>query len=206
MQHRPIHDPPSYMMYSDYLQVDAKGPLTFIPPSMYGPPEFVHVDWKDTDDPRLIFKQFGRGTVAWMPWNLGALYCMHSSEAHARLMHDLIDHLLPNGRQLITNAHPLVDITLMKQGDHHLIHLVNLSGHSETAYFNPVPMTDIEVQVKGEFRHASAIRGGQRLAISHAAGYSASAFTVPCLTEYELIELQLTETCESRSKETYVRP
>lgn len=102
-------------LYGDYLQVDAKGPLTFIPPSMYGPPELVHVDWKDTDAPGLIMKQFGKGTVAWLPWNLGALYYMHSSEAHARLVGDLIDHLLPRGRQLTTNAHPLVEITLMKR-------------------------------------------------------------------------------------------
>ncbi len=33
-------------MYGDYLEVEATGPLTFIPPSMYGPPELVHVDWK----------------------------------------------------------------------------------------------------------------------------------------------------------------
>ena len=35
-------------MYGDYLQVEPEGasPITFIPPSMYGPPEFVHVDWK----------------------------------------------------------------------------------------------------------------------------------------------------------------
>ncbi len=176
------------MMYGDYLQVDAKGPLTFIPPSMYGPPEFVHVDWKDTDAPGLIIKQFGRGTVAWLPWNLGEIYYMHSSEAHARLIHDLIDRLLPNGRQLITNAHPLVDITLMKQGDHHLIHLVNLSGHSETAYFDPVPMANIELKVKGTYHRASAIRGGQKLPISQSGDYS--TLTLPSLIEYEMIELQ----------------
>jgi hypothetical protein len=175
-------------MYGDYLQVDAKGPVTFIPPSMYGPPELVHVDWKDTDAPGLIIKEFGRGTVAWLPWNLGSLYYMHSSDAHAALMRDLIDHLLPRGRQLKTNAHPLVDITLMKQGDHHLVHLVNISGHSETAYFKAVPMTGITVQLKGAFQSAKAIRSGQDLAVSRQGEYS--AFTVPSLAEYEIVELR----------------
>jgi hypothetical protein len=176
------------MMYGDYLQVDAKGPITFIPPSMYGPPELVHVDWKDTDAPGLVIKQFGRGTVAWMPWNLGALYYMHSSEAHARLIHDLIDRLLPNGRQLVTNAHPLIDITLMKQGDHHLVQLVNISGHSETAYFNPVPMNSIEIKLKGNYGKATAVRSGKELGISRSGEYS--AFTLPALDEYEVIELR----------------
>jgi hypothetical protein len=175
-------------MYGDYLQVDAKGPLTFIPPSMYGPPEFVHVDWKDTDMPGLIIKQFGKGTVAWLPWNLGSLYYRHSSEAHAAIVHDLIDHLLPSGRQLKTNAHPLVDITLMKQGDRHLVHLVNVSGHSETAYFRSIAMANIEVQVKGTFDHATAVRTGKQLAVTHSAGYS--RFVVASLEDYELLEVK----------------
>jgi hypothetical protein len=176
------------MMYGDYLQVDAKGPITFIPPSMYGPPELVHVDWKDTDAPGLIIKRFGRGTVAWMPWNLGALYYMHSTEAHSRLIHDLIDRLLPGGRQLITNAHPLVDISLMKQGDHHLLQLVNISGHSETAYFNPVRMNSTEMKLKGNFSKATAVRSGQELAVTQSGKYS--TFTLPALEEYELIEIR----------------
>ena len=176
-------------MYGDYTQVDAQaGPLTFIPPSMYGPPELVHGDWKDTNDPGLIIKQFGKGTVAWLPWNLGDLYYRNSSEAHAALIHELLDHLLPNGRQLKTNAHPLVDVTLMKQGDHHLVQLVNISGHSETAYFNPVPMINIRIELKGSFHLAKALRSGKQLSIAESHGYS--AFTLPTLNEYELIEIR----------------
>ena len=60
-------------MMGDYLQVEPQGdsPITFIPPSMYGPPEFVHVDWKDTADPGLVMKNIGQGKVAWLPWDLG---------------------------------------------------------------------------------------------------------------------------------------
>jgi Hypothetical glycosyl hydrolase 6 len=176
-------------MYGDYTQVDAQaGPLTFILPSMYGPPELVHVDWKDTNDPGLIIKQFGKGTVVWLPWNLGDLYYRNSAEAHAALIHDLLDHLLQNGRQLKTNAHPLVDITLMKQGDRHLVQLVNLSGHSETAYFNPVPMNNIRIELKGSFHLAKAIHSGKQLSIAESRGYS--VFTLPSLDEYELIEIR----------------
>jgi hypothetical protein len=175
-------------MYGDYLEVEAKGPLTFIPPSMYGPPELVHVDWKDTDAPGLIVKQFGKGTVAWLPWNLGALYYMHSSEAHRRLVRDLIDRLLPQGRQLTTNAHPLVEITLMKQGDHTLVHLVNLSGHSQTGYFDAVPMSNIEVRVRGAFGSAKEVGAGRELPVSRRGEYS--EFTVPSLGEYEMVDLR----------------
>jgi hypothetical protein len=178
------------MMYGDYLQVQPEGsnPITFIPPSMYGPPEFVHIDWKDTEDPGLITKSIGQGKVAWLPWDIGGLYYRHSQEAHSRLLSDLIDGMLPDGRQLKTNAHPLVQITWMRQRDWRLVQLVNLSGHSDTAYFNPVAMMGIRIAVKGSVRSAQAVRSGQNLAVANDGGYA--QFVLPALDEYELIELR----------------
>jgi hypothetical protein len=178
------------MMYGDYLQVKAEGenPITFIPPSMYGPPEFAHIDWKDTDDPGLVLKTMGRGKAAWLPWDTGALYYKHSLEAHARLMSDLIDSMLPDGRQLKTNAHPLVEITWMRQKDRRLAQLINLTGHSDTAYFNPVRMTEIRIGVKGNFNSAHAVRSGTNMAVANEGSYS--EFVLPVLDEYEIVELR----------------
>ncbi len=177
-------------MRGDYLQVKAEGgsPLTFIPPSMYGPPEFVHVDWKDTSDPGLVMKSIGQGKVAWLPWDVGGNYYRQSSEAHSRLLSDLIDTMLPDGRQLKSNAHPLVEITFMRQKDRHLMQFINLSGHSDTAYFNPVRMTNIEISVKGNFHSARAVRSGQSITVANNNGYA--QFTLPVLEEYELVDLR----------------
>ena len=175
-------------LYGDYLEVEGKSPVTFIPPSMFGPPELVHVDWKDTDAPGLVLRDHGKGRVAWLPWDIGALYYRHSSEAHAGLLRDLIDHLLPRGRQLKTNAHPLVEIVLMRQPDRHLVHFVNLSGHSQTAYFDAVPMSQIRVQVAGAFRSAKLAGTGKDLAVSRSGEYL--EFTLPALAQYELVELR----------------
>jgi len=176
-------------MYGDYLQVqqDHKSALTFIPPSMYGPPEFVHVDWKDTDYPGLVMKSIRKGKVAWLPWDIGGLYYRHSSEAHARLLSDLVDNLLPDGRQIITNAHSLVEITFMRQNDRHLVQLVNISGHAGTAWFDSIPMANIQVKLKGSFRTGRAIKGGYSINVVNGDGYA--QFKLPSLDEYELIEL-----------------
>jgi len=104
------------------------------------------------------------------------------------LMRDLIDQLLPKGRQLKTNAHPLVEITLMRQKNRTLMHFINISGHSQTAYFSPAPMTDIKIQVKGAFQSARAIRADHAIALARGQEYT--TFTLPSLKEYELIELQ----------------
>jgi hypothetical protein len=174
-------------MYGDYLQVEAAdSPLTFIPPSMYGPPELVHVDWKDTNDPGLVMKDIGQGKIAWMPWDIGGLYYKHSSEAHSRLLSDLIDAMLPSGRQLTSNAHPLVQITFMRQRNRFLMHFINLTGHSDTAYFKPIPLSDIQVRVRGKFTSAKAVRSEKSISVKNDAGFS--EFTLRSLDEYELLE------------------
>ena len=175
------------MLDGAFVESEGASPLTFVPPSMFGPPEKVHVDMEDTAIPGLVLKDHGRGKVAWLPWDLGRLYYRHSQASHAGLFHDLIDLLLPAGRQVRTDAHPLVEITLMRRRDTHLLHFINLSGHSQTGYFDPVPMSRIRVAVAGDFRSARAVRGGQDLAVTHQDG--ASEFTLPTLATYELVEL-----------------
>ena len=74
-------------------------------------------------------------------------------------MADVIDRLLPMGRQLKTDAHPLVEMTVMDQPARRrtLVHLVNGSGHSGTAYFPPVEMRDIRIELTRTFQRATAV-------------------------------------------------
>jgi len=183
-----LHDTNLLMLEGPFTELagDAKAPLTLIPPSMIGPPEKVHVDWKDTDQPGLVFRTMGKGTVAWIPWDLGALYYRESLPAYAGLFRDVMDRLQPT-RQLRTNAHPLVEMTWMQQGDRKLLHLINLSGHSQTGYFPPLPMIDIRVEIAGRFKEAISARNPAHLQVHFENGYT--RFTVPRLTDYELIVL-----------------
>jgi hypothetical protein len=180
------------MLNGDYAEYQPNEPsaLTLIPPSMFGPPEKVHIDQVETDKPGLLIESRGKGRLAYLPWDAAVLYYLHSSQAHAGLLRDLIDNLLPRGRQLKTNAHPLVEITLMKQPSKNrtLVHLVNLSGHSQTAYFPPVPMSDISVSVEGEYRRARALRSGVTLATERDGRYS--VFRLPRLGDYEAVVLE----------------
>jgi hypothetical protein len=154
---------------------------------MIGPPEFIHIDMKDTDTPAIVEVRTGKGIVEWLPWNLGALYYRHSLPAHAGLFRDIVDRLAPQ-RQIRTNAHPLVEMTLMRQGGRTLLHVINVSGHSQTGYFAPLPMTAIRVQVAGSFRTAKTIRSSGSLTLQVNQGYS--EFTIPHLADYELVVLE----------------
>lgn len=165
----------------------SKPVLTFVPPSMFGPPELVHIDIKDTNTSAMIVRKFGKGTVVWLPWNLGTLYYRHSLNAHSGLFRDVLN-LMKLPRQIRTDAHPLVEMSLMRQNGRTLLHLINLSGHSQTAYFAPIPVNNIHVEVTGDYKSALTIRSTAALAIRQNNGYA--EFTVPLLSDYELVVLQ----------------
>jgi hypothetical protein len=167
-----------------------KPALTLIPPAMFGPPELVWADKVETTVPGLAIKDHDKGTVAYVPWDVGGLYYRHSSPGHAGLMTDVIDRLLTASRQLKSDAHPLVEITLMNQPARKrtLVHLVNLSGHSDTAYFTPIEMHDVTVQVAQEIHRAIAVALGRPLPVTRDGAYW--KFTLPALKAYEVVILE----------------
>lgn len=185
-----LRDTDLLMLNGDYTEVEA-GPnpiLTLVPPSIIGPPEKIHTDQIDTDKPGIVSVRLGTGEVTWIPWDLAAIYYRHSLPAHSALLSDTVDRLLPNGRQIRTTAHPLVEMSLTRQRGRTLLHLVNLSGHSQTAYFAPLPMHDLKIEVAGRFTRARSVRTAAALPLSTAGAYV--AFTVPVLNDYELIVLE----------------
>ena len=184
-----LKDTDLLMLNGPFTAVKSAGPhsLTLIPPSIIGPPEFVHIDMKDTDTPAIVIKRSGKGTIVWIPWNLSAMYYRQSLPAHAGLFRDIFDRLQPN-RQVRTNAHPLVEMTLMRQAGRTLLHVINLSGHSQTGYFPPIPMSNIKVELAGVFTSAKTVRSPETLALRARPGYT--EFTIPRLSDYELVVLE----------------
>jgi hypothetical protein len=172
-----------------YTELKATGaaPITLVPPSMFGPPELVHVDMHDTDKPGLVVTAQGKGQVAWIPWDLGRLYYRESLPAHRALFRDVVNQLQPE-RQLTTTAHPLVEMTWMEQNGRQLLHLMNMSGHSQTGYFSPVPMNDIRIRMAGQFRSAQSLRSSRSLPVRSSGGYS--EFVLPQLSDYELVVIK----------------
>jgi hypothetical protein len=176
--------------YVELEPLDGKPLLTLIPPAMFGPPEKVWVDKVETSVPGLVIASHGEGRIAYIPWDVGGLYYRNSSQGHAGLMADVIDQLLARGRQVRSNAHPLVEITVMRQPQHNrtLVHFVNLSGHSDTAYFSPIEMRDISVTLDEPFGSARAEGLNQTMAVSVTEGRS--SFVLPRLGAYEVVVLE----------------
>ena len=172
-----------------YVETEAGSPLTLVPPATYAPPDVVAVDQHDTDRPGLLLLPHGDGRLAYLPWQMGELYYTTGSPTYLALFADLIDDLLPEGRQIETDAHPLVEITLMEQpGGKALVHLVNLSGYTGSNFHTPIPMHDLTISVKGEYASAHVRGADDRPVVQHADGYT--TFVLPALGDYEVVVLE----------------
>jgi hypothetical protein len=59
-------------LYGEYLELEPRGTSGrgMLPPSMYGPPEKIHLDWKDTTKPGLYLAEYGEGKLAYTPGTL----------------------------------------------------------------------------------------------------------------------------------------
>ena len=78
-------------------------------------------------------------------------------------------------RQVISDANPQVEFALFSRGQGgYVLNVVNTSGHHGTAFFAPVPMHDVEVQIKlpTEARMAASLKLGRRLTLWHEDGYT----------------------------------
>jgi hypothetical protein len=164
--------------------------LTLVPTAMFGPPEKVWSDKVETTVPGLVFADHGQGRVTWIPWDVAGLYYRHSSPGHAGLLTDVIDRLLPQGRFVKTTAHPLVELTVMDQPARRrtLVHLVNLTGHQGTAYFPPVELRDIRIEIARDVRRVRAVALDAELPVTTAGRYR--SFTLPRLGAYEAIVIE----------------
>jgi hypothetical protein len=177
--------------YSDWLELEPQGnsALTYVPTSPTIPMEKVGEGMVDTAKPGLHLAAYGSGQLAYIPWDIGDLYYRAGYVNHAALIGDLIDHLLPNGRQISTNAHPMVQITLQRQrhAARTLVHLVNLSGCSEVSYHPAIPMSGIQIAVAGDYASARLASQDRDLPIRRGGG--TTSFTVPSLDTYDVVIL-----------------
>jgi hypothetical protein len=164
--------------------------LSYVPPMIENPAEVSQTDLKHTEIPAVLLRDHGTGRIAYLPWDLGALYDRMAIPSHANLLTDMVDHLLPKGRQLESDAHSSVEMVLafQQRTGRHLLHLVNLSGQTQNNYMDAIAMGPIRISIIGKFKSAKAREGNTGLPVSYNNGRS--EFTLPLLKEYEVIVLE----------------
>jgi hypothetical protein len=69
-----------------------------------------------------------------------------------------------------------------------LIHLVNGTGHQDTAYFPPVELRDIRVELAQDVKRVRAVNLNIDLPVTTVGRYR--SFTLPSLKAYEVIVVE----------------
>jgi hypothetical protein len=141
---------------SDYteLKPDSAASLLLIPAAMSSPPELAGNGMKISDKPGMVIRKYGKGMIAYIPWNAGAMYSSQAIGSINLLFNELIDYFLENKRQVVTDAHPLVEISLMKNSDQNvmLLHLINNTGQLHGSSDKLLPIQRMNFKVRGEFK------------------------------------------------------
>jgi len=129
-----------------------------------------------------------------LPWDLGRLYYRHGSPGHEQIFMSVMMELCDDKRQIITNAHPLVEIALsLNDNGDYILSLVNSSGHQSTSFFDPIPMSNIEVRgnsssLPHSVTSAQSLRLNKELPLSNKEGYI--CFTLDQLELFDTIVMR----------------
>ena len=129
------------------------------PEPHYGPPEIAY-HTTETADPGLTVYSFGSGKAVYIPWFCGSFYHNEGYTNTLNIMQDVLFELcgLP---QIAPGLHPSVELVLKKKENQTVVFLINASGYFGNSFFDPIPITDIELHIPGHFLKAEALNGGQ---------------------------------------------
>lgn len=144
-----------------YLNVEERSgsshSMAFIAPSRYGPPEKIYGE-VETVYPGVVHYRYGKGATAYFPWPLGGTYFRLGQRDVRELLRAMLLKLT-GPLQVETNAPPQVEVVVAAQPHRGrtLVHLINYSGHQGRAFYDPLPLTDVELSLRGEVAFSRSI-------------------------------------------------
>jgi hypothetical protein len=108
------------------------------------------------------------------------------------ILQTALNDLLELAYDIRVDASPLLEISYLKSDhdDYTLIGLNNLSGQVGTAYHAPLPMDEINIELKNKDRprDVTLLRSNHHPRLRHRNGIT--SFTVPLVKEYEVAIVQ----------------
>ncbi len=182
-------------MHSDYVEcVPQDGTETylgFIPAAMFGPPEKCYYT-TETDKPGVFLSKYGKGKCVFIPWEIGRLYERLSNHGHEMLLMGCVNDLLGFENMIKTDASPLVEFIVHaeKQGKWNVINLINLSGQLGTAFLEPLPVNNINIEFRTdkEPKKVYGLKNSTRIGFRYENGKV--KFKLPYLGLFETIILE----------------
>jgi hypothetical protein len=126
-------------------------PLTFVPQFPTYPPETAWMREPDSGLPALVVSDAaGGGRVAYLAADLDRRYLRELMPDHANLLANLVRWAAKDGIPLRVSGTGLLDCHLYRQGDHLILHLVNLTNANtwKAPIDELIPVGPFRVEVK----------------------------------------------------------
>lgn len=182
------------MMNSPFLKTTpiatAKQFLKLAPNTMHGPPEKCYYTEKHiTNFPGLIVNSYGKGTSAFIPWQIGAQYFWKGNNAQKALFMATITNLLSIEKTIETDASPLIEMTHFanRNGAFEWIGMINHSGQIGNAYLQPIPIHNTTIRFKPTkpVKELRLVKSGESLKFSRNGEWIET--TIPCIVDFEMV-------------------
>lgn len=143
----PIHGSYHYLSWRDGVKTG----LTVLAQAPYGPPEKCY-GHQPVDHPGYAVGDYGRGRAALVPWSIGRTYHELGLSAVRDVLADLVADLLGDDEPVRADLPEQVEITVHRNADNLIVHLVNLSGARRTNFGKPLPITNGRLRIAGAGR------------------------------------------------------
>jgi putative glycosyl hydrolase-like family 6 (GHL6) protein/glycosyl hydrolase family 42 (putative beta-galactosidase) len=171
----------------------ADTPLTLIPSYPDLPMEMVYPRGERPDLPQLFLREFGRGRVAFFPWDIDRTFWEVLAADHGRLLANAVDWATNEDRPVIVTGPGLLDVTVWRQRRSMTVHLVNLTNPMmmkgpvrETV---PIGAQRVRIRIPGgeTIARAHLLVAGTPPAVKISSGYV--DVTVPSIDAHEVVAL-----------------
>ena len=114
----------------------------------FGPPEKAY-GHQQVDHPGYVLWRHGRGRSATVPWTIGRGYRDLALTVERDLILSIVGDLLGEAETLSADVPEQVEVTLHRNGERTIVHLVNMSGAHPTGFGKPLPVRNGTLRIRG---------------------------------------------------------
>jgi hypothetical protein len=114
----------------------------------FGPPEKAY-GHQPVDHPGYVMWRSGKGRSATVPWTIGRGYRDLGLTVERDLVLSLVEELLDGDETISAELPEQVEMTVHKNGDRTVVHLVNMSGARPNGFGKPLPIRDGILRIRG---------------------------------------------------------
>ncbi|MFN8635739.1 MAG: beta-galactosidase trimerization domain-containing protein [Chloroflexota bacterium] len=129
-------------------KADAERRQVMLARASYGPPEKAYGN-EVVEHPGYAVRAHGKGRTAMVPWTIGRSYRELGLTVSRGVMHELVQELLAGDEIVAADLPESTEITVHKNGQRLVVHVVNMSGARRSNFGPPLPIRDGVLRVRG---------------------------------------------------------